>query len=965
MHKYDTLGSYRTLRKKACHSYWEQRILAQVGFLLRLLYGESRDSDELLEEAVLLLETEYNNAGAVTDQAAQRAESLLMPLSRRAKEYTVICAAHAHIDMNWMWGYQETVTVTLDTVRTMLTLMEEYPEFTFSQSQASVYHIIEEYAPELLEEIRKRIREGRWEVTASTWVENDKNMSGSEAMARHSLYTKKYLSGLLGIPEEWMNLDFEPDTFGHSRSMPEILKNGGIKYYYHCRGYEGHNIYRWRGISGAEVLVYREPDWYNSAIDSDMCDIVPEFCRQNHVKEILKVYGVGDHGGGPTRRDIGRLLDMGGWPLYPIVRLGTFQEFFQQLEKYRDILPVVDNELNYVFTGCYTSQSRIKMANHIGEARLGEAEALETMAALKDAGFVCFPGMEAAWRRILFNQFHDILPGSGTIETREYAMGEFQKAMAAAGAAASRAMNAVCGCGSAGRKETGDTRAIAGSAEPGDMLEKAETTETAAEAVKSGGPSGWDGDTAMGAGSGSGRNEGDSCGFTQYEAGSGITRYMALFNTTQLFREDPAKITLWDWQGETELLQVCDAEGNILRAQILETGTAYWGHIYLKLLVWARIPPFGYTFVRIAQKKEERLTVPRNAEPRVDHITDEDICLENDKLCAVFEAHTMRCISLVKKSDGSQLITPRKPACGFLLVTEETGNAMTAWREGRTARRVELNEVCPVIPTGDCLRGLRQWISYRISFGESVLDVKISLDEGSDMLGFQVRAVWREFGGAVQGVPQLRFDLPCAYPVKNYRYAIPFGMTDRGPLAQDVPAAGLGCGVPGGGGCGLTLMSDCKYGFRGDKQGLSLSLIRGSYDPDPCPETGVHHINFAVAVCETDEITLSLRLEQYLHPMIPCSCRDMPDGLNSFLQLEGGVLTAMKRAEDGHGFLVRIYNPSPETRTISLRLPGRKIQAYLCGFTERIWEQLEVREEETVLHALAGGGICSIRVVPG
>lgn len=157
--------------------------------------------------------------------------------------------------------------------------MEEYPGFTFSQSQASVYRIVEEYAPELLKEIRARVKEGRWEVTASTWVENDKNMPAGEAMARHLLYTKRYLSELLDISMDSLNLDFEPDTFGHSRNMPEILQKGGVSRYYHCRGYDGEFLYRFKGISDAEVLAYREPYWYNAAICYDMCCILPEFCR--------------------------------------------------------------------------------------------------------------------------------------------------------------------------------------------------------------------------------------------------------------------------------------------------------------------------------------------------------------------------------------------------------------------------------------------------------------------------------------------------------------------------------------------------------------------------------------------------------------------------------------------------------------------------------------------------------------
>jgi alpha-mannosidase len=157
--------------------------------------------------------------------------------------------------MNWMWRFDETVAATLDTFRTMLNLMEEYPEFKFSQSQASVYKIVEEFDPDMLEEIKKRIKEGRWEVTASTWVESDKNMPNGESLVRHILYTKRYLSELLGVDPGTLNIDFEPDTFGHNLNVPEILARGGVKYYYHCRGYDGHDIYRWKSPSGSSVIM--------------------------------------------------------------------------------------------------------------------------------------------------------------------------------------------------------------------------------------------------------------------------------------------------------------------------------------------------------------------------------------------------------------------------------------------------------------------------------------------------------------------------------------------------------------------------------------------------------------------------------------------------------------------------------------------------------------------------------------
>lgn len=926
--------NYRLLQKKACRSYWEKRIVAEIGYLTDLLYDKEAAARALLEQAMNLLMNDYREKEQISVETAREAEEILLPLSGQAKGITMICAAHAHIDMNWTWGFQETVAVTLDTVRTMLVLMKEYPEFIFSQSQAAVYQILEEYAPELLEQVKQRVQEGRWEVTAAGWVENDKNMSGGEAMAKHLLYTKKYLSKLLGIEEGSLNLDFEPDTFGHSYNLPEILRNGGITRYYHCRGYEGENIYRWRGMSGAEILVYREPKWYVEWINSQIYEGVPAFCEKYKIQKALFVYGVGDHGGGPTRRDIEALKDMITWPLFPTIKFGTYREFYDYLEERKEQFPVVDQELNYVFTGCYTSQSRIKMANRIGEARLTEAEILQSMAKLKASGFRKGKGMEEAWRRILFSQFHDILPGSGVAETREYALGEFQKAMAHAGAAAVQAMEAICESISDGCVEK-------------DIH-----------------------DVAMGAGAGKGTNQESGYGFSISGRGSGSVRYIALFNTTQTVRTAPTEFLLWDWQGDPERIRTTDMKGEEYACQYLGVdenwGEMYYGHSCHKFLVWMPIPPVGYTVCRIDTREADTVLAEADMQPRLDHITDEPVCLENDKVKAVFEPTTMKCSSFIRKKDGKELINAAKPACGLQLITEETSAGMTAWRAGKTAYAEDLNEVCCVRPKKIRLDGLRREIQYEIAKEGLRLHITIRLEEGSEFLDYRLRIEWALLGNVQKGVPQLRFMLPVSYEVEKYRYAIPYGMIDRAPLAQDVPATGLGCALPKAGGSAVCMMSDCKYGFRGDEEGLSLNLIRGSYEPDPYPEVGEHMVHIAIGACDTEKENLALLAEQFIHPAAVRSCMTEPrsaEACRSLLGLEGGILSSFKEAEDGNGFIVRVYNPSGKERAMKLWLPERKQEAYHCDFLENDLEPLHTEDGGTVAYTMKGNEVSSFRVI--
>jgi alpha-mannosidase len=323
--------------------YWAERIGAQLRYAKELCAAGAAEDNGVIKNVEEFLARERAENGALTKAAAQEAEGMLIEqFGTAAKQFTIICAGHAHIDMNWMWRYDETVSITLETFRTVLNLMNEYPEFRFSQSQASVYEIVAKYDPEMLEEIKERVHEGRWEVTAATWVEADKNMPSGESAARHLLYTRGYLAKLLDIPGDGLDLDYEPDTFGHSLTVPEILAKGGVKYYYHCRGYEGHNLYRWQAPSGSSILVYREPHWYLGGVNPDWAYYVPEFCMRHGLNTMLRVYGVGDHGGGPTRRDLERIIEMSSWPVFPNLRFGTYGEFFALAETIQDRLPVVE-----------------------------------------------------------------------------------------------------------------------------------------------------------------------------------------------------------------------------------------------------------------------------------------------------------------------------------------------------------------------------------------------------------------------------------------------------------------------------------------------------------------------------------------------------------------------------------------------------------------------------------------------
>ncbi len=925
------------LRETVGKGYWQERICAELAYALQLSRVREDRYDALLHSVVSFLEERRAAQGAVVKADVAEAEEMMRDLSAEAKRFTMVCAAHAHIDMNWMWRWDETVAVTLDTFRTMLDLLREYPDFTFSQSQASTYRIVEEYAPEMLDEIRERVREGRWEVTASTWVEPDKNMPNGESLARHILYTKRYLEGLLGIDPGTLSIDFEPDTFGHSANVPEILSAGGVRYYYHCRGYDGHHAYRWVAPSGASVLSYREPIWYNAEIQPGMAAYVPGFCTQHGLDTMLKVYGVGDHGGGPTRRDIQRIVDMNGWPIYPELRFGTFREFFALLEAAAVGLPEVHGELNSVFTGCYTTQTRIKRANRVAEATLLEAELFAAAAAQDGGAPYRHASFEQAWRNVLFNQFHDIIPGSGVIDTREYAMGLFQNTMALANTSRSLALRTLVQGRTQGAPAAAEAvlaQTSAGSAAP--------AAAQNAMVAPGGGGTGQTvpGSTSEGAGVGFGIQ-----GFkvSQTERGSGPVRRFHVFNAGLFARNEPAELIVWDWPVNLQQLRVVDGHGQAVLHQVMDQGRhAYWGHEYIRILIQARVPACGYSTYTVSGGGEQPVPLAFPADQRVER--PESFVLENEFVRIELDPLSGAIASLVDRATGAELIRQGAGSGGvFRLIREDDSKGMTAWTVGR---HMSVQDLAAGVRLKKSDSGaVRQSVVMEATLGQSRVRAVLSLDYDSPTLHMDVECHWREIGERGKGIPQLAFYLPTAYECGAFRYDVPFGVVERGAAPLDVPANSVACAVRDGEqGPSLFIASDSKYGFRGVDNALSLTLIRSSFDPDPYPEFGVHSFRVSIGVLDCAREGRGGLVERGFraaHPLGAFAAGRVDEASlaeRSLLQIEQGraALSAVKMPEDGRpGWIVRLYEVEGTGGEVVLRAPRALRRAVAVDLLEQ------------------------------
>lgn len=332
------------------------------------------------------------------------------------EQYTGHLVGHAHIDLAWLWTWDDSINnVIPHTFGQALVFMDEFPEFTFSQSSATLYQATQVHHPKLFEKIRERVRDGRWEIVGGRWCEGDNNMISPESHARQFLYGQRYFQKNF---DRMASVGWEPDTFGHCWTMPQILLKSGVNSYYFCRGGKNQPLFWWEGPDGSRVLAFEEPatgGWYNDDVSDEKVKELIRFAMKTGTKDELMVYGVGNHGGGPTREYIESALamkDRAGWP---VVKFSTATEFFDILHKMSDKLtiPTVKTDLNPVFSGCYTSQSEIKRLNRKSECAIESGEVFATLAHQIDNKYPYSRAkFEALWQDVLWGHHHDTLPGS-------------------------------------------------------------------------------------------------------------------------------------------------------------------------------------------------------------------------------------------------------------------------------------------------------------------------------------------------------------------------------------------------------------------------------------------------------------------------------------------------------------------------------------------------------------------------
>ncbi|MGI5959899.1 MAG: alpha-mannosidase [Massiliimalia sp.] len=366
----------------------------------------------------------------------------------RKMDVDVTLIGHTHIDAAWLWRLTHTREKCARSFSTVNRLMELYPDYKFLQTQAQLYDYIKTDYPDLYEQIKQRVAEGRWEPAGAMWVECDCNLVSGESLVRQILYGTRFFEQEFGYHNDFLWL---PDVFGYSWALPQILKQFGIKTFvttkisWNDTNKLPYDTFRWRGIDGSEVLAHfitcpEHSDnryyTYNGIIDPYMVrGVWSEYANKDVNTNLLIPYGYGDGGGGANRDMLENLRCIQKLPGLPRVKSQRAAEYFKTLNQTfeenarKGYVPVWDGELYLEFhRGTYTSQAYNKKTNRYLEFLMQTAETLCGLAMAAHHAEYPQQSFQEAWKIILRQQFHDVIPGSSIRQVYEDSHTEYAQA---------------------------------------------------------------------------------------------------------------------------------------------------------------------------------------------------------------------------------------------------------------------------------------------------------------------------------------------------------------------------------------------------------------------------------------------------------------------------------------------------------------------------------------------------------
>ena len=387
-----------------------------VRILLGLIEKLEKDSTQRLRiinslnQAVIAFKDDKKDANSSRN-------ILSAELNKRASssELKVAAVGHAHIDTGWLWPVKETIRKCARTFTTQLDLIERYPDYVFGASMPQHYQFMKDFYPSIFKRIKAAVKKGQWELQGGMWVEADCNLISGESMVRQLLYGKIFFKKEFGVDVDNLWL---PDVFGYSAALPQILKQAEIDYFltqkisWNQFNDFPHQTFNWRGIDGTEILTHFPPEnTYNSELDTKfLMPAQKTFKEKDKLNEFMSLFGVGDGGGGPKPENIElgkRLKNLEGAPK---VSFDHAKNFFRRLNRKKNQLETWVGELYLeLHRGTLTTHGLVKKQNRKLENKLKAVEFLWSNCDLKN-----YPqnDLDEAWKKLMINQFHDIIPGS-------------------------------------------------------------------------------------------------------------------------------------------------------------------------------------------------------------------------------------------------------------------------------------------------------------------------------------------------------------------------------------------------------------------------------------------------------------------------------------------------------------------------------------------------------------------------
>jgi alpha-mannosidase len=826
------------------------------------------------------------------DDSLKKAQAYLESIKPELQQTSIRLSGNSHIDAAWLWPWTETVDVVRRTFSTALQLMDEYPQYTYTQSAAAYSAWIEQKYPAEFQQIVQRVKEGRWELVGGMWVEPDLNMPDGESLVRQLLIGKRYFKEKFGVD---VRIGWNPDSFGYNWQLPQIYKKSGVDYFVTQKmAWNDTNplpvkLFWWQSPDGSRVLAYFPHDYANGIEPVQIAADVNRARELNPgLSEMMHLFGVGDHGGGPTRA----MLDDGiHWTdskmVYPRTTFGVSQGFFSGVEAKLDTehapvwnyksmaqgdaslptppegkisLPIWNDELYFEYhRGVFTSQANHKRNMRESEEQLLNAEKYSSLAWLSGNAY---PDAQLtdAWKKVLFNQFHDLAAGSGIGVIYKDAQRDYDVVRWTAHDATSSALHTIA--------SRVNTRNIPGVP-------------------------------------------------------------VLVMNPLAWTRTDLVQFDVQMPESAKGGVSVLDPEGKSLPVQILSTDAPT---NTFHLLVEVRdVPSLGYEVLHVA---------PGERALRSD-LKASGLTLENSGLRVTIDSQTGCVTSLYDKKSSFESITAG--GCGNELIAfTDTPKDYDAWNIDANfeqhidkldkADSVQLAENGPLRAT---IRVTRTWQSSKF-----VQDV--SLYAGLDRVDIVNHIDWHETHVLLKAA------FPLAASSDFASYEIPYGSIERPTTRNntweaakfEVPAlrwADLGDAQHG-----FSLINNSKYGYDAKGNVLRLSLLRSPTWPDPEADRGHHDFSFllyphpgtwkqAMTVRRGYEFNYKLNAEQL----------EAHDGTlppqQSFVAVapENVVLTAMKKAEDGDDLILRFYEWAGKNSDVRITVPAGATGAAIVNLMER------------------------------